>query len=144
MIILDTTVLAYAVGTEHPLRDPCREIVRAIQAGVVAATTTIEVIQEFAHVRARRHGRRDASILAHEYAGLLQPLIALDELDLKRGLELFEEHPQVGAFDALLASAATRRGVRALVSADSAFAGIPGLVALNPATELARIVPATP
>jgi hypothetical protein len=50
----------------------------------------------------------------------------------------------VGAFDALLASAATRRGVRALVSADSAFAGIPGLVALNPATELARIVPATP
>jgi predicted nucleic acid-binding protein len=140
VIVLDTTVLAYAVGTDHPLREPCRAIIRAIQSGAVAATTTIEVIQEFAHVRGRRHGRHDASILAQEYAGLLQPLIVLDELDLMRGLELFEEQDRLGAFDALLAAAAIRRGTRALVSADQAFGEVSGLLALNPRTELARIV----
>lgn len=27
MIVLDTTVLVYATGTEHPLREPCRRLV---------------------------------------------------------------------------------------------------------------------
>ena len=140
MIVLDTTVLVYAVGSEHPLRDPCRTIIRAVQTGDLVARTTIEVIQEFAHVRARRRGRHEASILAHEYAGLLQPLIVLDELDLKRGLELFERQERLGAFDALLAAAVARRGGRAVISADEAFTGIPGLVALDPRRDLEQIL----
>ncbi len=59
MILLDTSVLVYAVGGEHPLREPCRRVVNEIGAGRLAATTTVEVIQEFAHVRARRRGRTD-------------------------------------------------------------------------------------
>src|SRR2546422_121951 len=57
VIVLDTTVLAYAVGTEHPLRDPCRRMVAAILDGSITATTTIDVIQEFAHGYARRRPR---------------------------------------------------------------------------------------
>ena len=30
MILLDTTVLVYAVGFKHPLRDPCRALIEAI------------------------------------------------------------------------------------------------------------------
>jgi uncharacterized protein len=75
LIVLDTTVLVYAVGGEHPLREPCRHIVDEIGAGRLAATTTVEVIQEFAHVRARRRGRLDARALALEFVHLLSPLI---------------------------------------------------------------------
>ena len=140
MIVLDTTVLVYAVGADHPLREPCRQIVRAIQDGRLIARTTIDVIQEFAHVRARRRGRHDASVLAHEYASLLQPLIVLDELDLKRGLDLFEEQDRLGAFDCMLAAAVTRRGAIGLVSANRAFDAVPGLQTLNPASDLDRIL----
>ena len=140
MIVLDTTVLVYAVGADHPLREPCRQIVRAIQDGRLIARTTIDVIQEFAHVRARRRGRHDASVLAYEYASLLQPLIVLDELDLKRGLDLFEEQDRLGAFDCMLAAAVTRRGAIGLVSADRAFGAVPGLQTLNPANDLDRIL----
>ncbi|MBA3851191.1 MAG: VapC toxin family PIN domain ribonuclease, partial [Chloroflexi bacterium] len=28
MIVLDTTVLAYAVGAQHPSRDPCRRLLQ--------------------------------------------------------------------------------------------------------------------
>lgn len=45
MIVLDTTVLVYAKGAEHPLRDPCRDLVAAIADERIAATTTAEVIQ---------------------------------------------------------------------------------------------------
>ncbi len=29
MIVLDTAILAYAVGGEHPLREPCRGVLTA-------------------------------------------------------------------------------------------------------------------
>ena len=44
MIVLDTTVLVYATGAEHPLRAPCRRVVTAVGDGRLAATTTAEAI----------------------------------------------------------------------------------------------------
>ena len=44
MIVLDTTVLVYSVGSDHPLRAPCRSLIEAIGDGEIAATTTVEVI----------------------------------------------------------------------------------------------------
>jgi uncharacterized protein len=63
VIVLDATVLVYAVGGKHPLRDPCRRLVDAVADGSLAATTTVEVIQELVHVRPRRRGRPDAARL---------------------------------------------------------------------------------
>ena len=134
MILLDTSVLVYAVGAEHPLRAPCRALVAGIGAGAVAATTTVEVVQEFAHVRARRRGRDDAATLAERFADLLAPLVTVDRDDLGRGLELFRRHEHLGAFDAVLAAVVRHREhLTAVVSADRAFRGIPALVQLDPA-----------
>jgi len=137
MIILDTTILAYAVGEEHPLRDPCRRLLTAHAEGRVDATTTVEVIQEFAHVRARRLDRPDAVRLARQYASAFSLLVTTPE-DLDRGLDLFERWPVVGAFDAVLAAVALGRRAEALVSADQAFAAIPGLPFVDPATAALR------
>ena len=95
MIVLDTTVLSYAVGDEHPfalsrasgapslcafslarsLRAPCRRLLAAHGDGQIEATTTIEVVQEFAHVRARRRPRADAVTLARHYLTAFSLLI---------------------------------------------------------------------
>src|ERR1035437_8658518 len=75
MIILDTTVLTYAVGEEHPLREPCRRLLAAHASGTIEATTTVEVLQEFAHVRARRRTRDDAINLTRLYAVALDPIV---------------------------------------------------------------------
>ena len=74
MIVLDTTVLVYAKGTDHPLREPCRDLIAAIAEERLHATTTTEAIQEFVHVRARRRDRGDAAALGRSYAELLSPL----------------------------------------------------------------------
>ena len=133
MIVIDTTVLSYAVGLEHPLRDPCRGLLRAHAEGEIEATTTIEVIQEFVHVRAGRRSRGDAVDIARRYAAalaLLEPRLG----DLELGLNLFERHAALGAFDAVLAALALNRRADALVSADRAFGEVPGLRWVNPAT----------
>lgn len=122
MIVLDTTVLVYAVGSDHPLREPSRDLVGAIAAGRLSATTTVEVLQEFAHVRARRRDRENAARHTRDYLDLLAPLLIVGEDDLQDGLRLYARSDRLGAFDAVLAATAARAGAAALVSADAAFA----------------------
>lgn len=143
MIVLDTTVLVYATGADHPLRDPCRQLVSAIAERRLAATTTVEVIQEFAHVRARRRARAEAAQLAGSFADLLAPLLTVTAEALVAGLALFERSARLGAFDAVLAAAARDHSARALVSADRAFADVVGLEHVVPsAASLERLIAA--
>jgi predicted nucleic acid-binding protein len=127
VIVLDTTVLVYAVGDDHELRDPARAVVEAVEEGTVRATTTIEAIQEFVHVRARRRDRTDAAALGRAYATLFSPLLLPSEEDLVAGLRLFEREEALGAFDAALAAAAIAARADALLSADRSFGAVRGL-----------------
>jgi predicted nucleic acid-binding protein len=147
VIVVDTTVLVYAAGAEHALRDPCRALIRAVTEGRVEATTTVEVIQEFVHVRARRRDRGDAAERGRELARLFRPLLSPGDAELALGLQLFEQHEALGAFDAVLVAAAKLAGADALVSADRGFAAVSGIAYLGPGDPaLARFLvnPAAP
>ncbi len=126
MILVDTTVLVYGVGADHPLRDPARAFITAFRDGTLHGVTTVEVIQEFAHVRARRRDRDDAAALAGAYADLLSPLQSPSGESLKVGLDLWKAVPTLGSFDSVLAALALTSDLP-LVSADRAFGDVPGL-----------------
>jgi uncharacterized protein len=132
VILLDTTVLVYSVGDDHALRTPCRDLLRLVEESRVRATTTVEVLQEFAQVRARR-SRAGAAAVARSAAIGLSPLVHPEFEDLMEGLDLFETSKRLGAFDAVLAASARRQGW-ALASADAAFEAVQGLRHLNPAS----------
>lgn len=135
MILVDTSVLVYAVGDDHRLQAPCRRLVQLVADGTVSATTTVEAIQEFVHVRARRRPRSDAAALGRAYATLLAPLTQPVTADLEIGLELFERHPDLGAFDAVLAATAQRMSGGVLASTDGAFRSVASLRLLDPSDE---------
>lgn len=131
MYILDITVLVYAVGGDDPLADPARRLMAAIAAGQISATTTVEVVQEFAHVRSRRRSRTDAASLARHYLTLLGPLVSTSLDDVDRGLEMWTAHEALGAFNSVLLAASVRVGAQALISADQALAGVAGAPVVN-------------
>jgi predicted nucleic acid-binding protein len=133
VILLDTSVLVYAVGIEHPLRDPCRRVLAAQRAGAIDAAVTVEIIQEFTHARTRRHRRADAVAVARDYAASLRVLQAT-AADLDRGLDIFVAHPDLGMFDSIVAAVALNHGATALISTDGGFGSISGLRWVNPAT----------
>ncbi len=107
------------------------ELLGAVALGEAAATTTIGVLQEFAHVRARRHGRADASVMADRFGGLLGPLAAAGDAELGPAMTLYREVPGLGAYDAVLAAVALANRMP-LASADRAFAAVPGLRVHDP------------
>lgn len=127
MIVVDTTVLVYAVGEDHPLKRPSSLLIEAIARGVVIATTTVEVVQEFVSVRSRRISRKDAAARGRDFAELLSPLLVAERAELERGLSLFERYEGLGSFDAVLAAAALSADAEAFVSADRAFRDVPKL-----------------
>jgi predicted nucleic acid-binding protein len=133
VILVDTTILVYAVGADHDLRDPCRALLEGVRDGRVRARTTVEVIQEFTHVRSRRRARADAAARAREYALGFSPLVRPDEDDLARGLEIFETTAGLGPFDAVMAAVALRQRW-ALASADQSFRDVDGLGHLDPSS----------
>jgi uncharacterized protein len=132
VIVVDTNILAYALGGDHPLRDVCRQLVDSVGDGEVDATTTVEVVQELVDVRSRRTAKPEAVEQGREVQRLLTPLLQPSEEDLIRGLDLFTKH-QLGCFDAVLAATALREDA-ALVSADRTFADVDGLRYLDPAS----------
>jgi len=138
VILIDTTVLSYAVGDDHALRAACRRLLKAHLNGDLQAVTTVEVIQEFAHVRSRRRTRADAAGLAREYATLI-PLLATDSRDLNLALALYESHRCIGAFDAVLAAVALNRGLDGVASADRGFGDVAGLHWIDPASLPTRL-----
>ena len=98
------------------------------------ATTTVEVIQEFCHVRARRTGPAEAAARAKDHLDLLRPLIRPEEDDLVAGLEAFAASAgRPGAFDAVLGATARRRQLP-VASADRGFGVVPGLIWMSPAS----------
>ena len=134
MILVDTNVLLYAVGGDHPLQDPCRGLLDAQGAGRLELMTTLDVLQEFTYVRARRRPRDRTALLARLFAESLT-IVETSVDDLDHGLELFVDHRGLDVIDAVLAAVALHHDAEALVSADRAFAHI---------TELRHVDPATP
>ena len=132
MLTIDTNILMYKSGDDHPLKEPCTRIISLIADGTLEAMTTPETIQEFAHVYARRRGRRAAVDRAIEYAELLAPLRLSEPEHLEAGLRLWVDNEQLGAFDAVLAAVALDTKQATVVSADRVFASIPGITHVFP------------
>lgn len=139
MILIDVTVLAYAVGEPHPLRDGCRRLLEAHGEGSIEVTTTVETLQAFTDLRLHHRPREDATNLTRHLANALRPIVTT-RADLERALTLMDAHPALGPSHAILAAVALGHDAEALVSADPAFAGVAGLRWVEPGSSAADLL----
>jgi predicted nucleic acid-binding protein len=109
-----------------PLAGPARSIIKAVREGSMRSHPTPEVIQEFAHVRARRTSRTEAADLAQAFTTALAPLQVVGSAHLMSGMSLWRDSPQLGSFDAVLAATALALDAE-LISADQAFGAVRSL-----------------
>ncbi len=131
-VVLDTAVFVYAVGGEHPYREPCRSIVDRARLRFLSAVVSADLLQEFVHHRARRTGdRADAVRQAGEilsFCRVLDVTLAV----ARNALDLFATHERLHARDAVFAAVALERDIGHILSPDRAFDVVPGLVRVDP------------
>jgi predicted nucleic acid-binding protein len=131
VILLDTNVLLYAVGGEHPLRAVSAAIVAAVGETRIHAGITDITLAEFVHATARRNSRPEAVARSHHLLGWVTEVVVADPDVRRRALQLYADHDRLQINDALIA-ATSMLFQMPLVSADRAFDGIAGLRWFSP------------
>jgi predicted nucleic acid-binding protein len=131
--LFDTSVFVYALGGEHPYRDPCRAVMDDGAQGLLAAEASVELVHEFAYVRRRRGIARAAAARDARTIAATSRLHVVEPSDVDRALDLWCEHERLDMRDAIFAAQALNRGIDAILSADKGFDGIPGLERIDPA-----------
>lgn len=133
-VFIDTAVLMYAAGAVHPLRDPCRRLLREVADGKLEAVTSAEVIQEILH-RATRIGRHDAgAALARASLDLFAPVLPITHALMRRLPDLVDRYPNLEARDLVHVATCLHEGIRDIISPDKGFDAVDGIRRLDPAT----------
>ena len=135
--LYDTAIFTYALGGEHPYKEPCRQIVRKATAGELRGEASADLIQEFTNQRLRRTGNRDSAAEAARDVAKLVRLHPVEPDDALLGIDLFETNPRLDARDAVFAAVALNRGIDVILATDRAFDEIRGLERIDPTDEQA-------
>lgn len=121
MIFVDTSVLMYAVGRDHPLREPARRFFATATAEEQPLATSSEVLQELAHayLPVERTQALAAALRIVDRAGM--EVWPLEHDDVILGIELAVRHPGLGARDLCHLASCQRRGVTRIRTFDRAL-----------------------
>jgi predicted nucleic acid-binding protein len=133
--LYDTSIFVYALGGEHPYKEPCREIVRRAAIGDLQGEASADLLQELLHQRVRRTGDRVSAVKSVRNVAKLIWWHPLEPNDVQRGIDLFETHADLNARDSVFAALALNRGIDAILATDRAFDEIGGLERIDPADE---------
>lgn len=131
---VDTSVIMFAAGAEHPRREGCRAVLTAITAGQIDAVTSAEVIQEILH-RFSNGDRGTGTRMAQATLDLFAPVLALN------GEVIAEAVRRYAGTDLLardLIHVATCRvlGIGEIISVDTDFDDLDDLRRIDPDTYL--------
>jgi predicted nucleic acid-binding protein len=117
---VDTNVFIYAVGREHPLRDPARAWLRDRKARRAPMATSAEVLQELLHVYLPV-GRLSTLDAALRLTLDLTTVWPVEAQDVQAARDLAMVRPGLGARDLLHLAVCRRYGAEEILSFDRAL-----------------------
>lgn len=130
---IDTAVIMYAAGGEHPLRDSSRRILSRIGNGDLNGVISVEVIQEILHrfvsVRRPEVGRAQAS----EAMDFFAPVLPITHALMRRVPDLALKYPSLDARDLVHVATCIHEGITDIVSPDRGFDQVAELRRIDPA-----------
>ena len=130
---IDANVPIYASGRPSPYKEACARLIIMAAERPQAFVTDVEVLQELLHrymaLRQRPLGREVIQGFANVMRGRIEP-VYVD--DIKRALTLADNHAELSARDLIHAAVMWRLGTDRIITADTGFDRIPGIVRLDP------------
>lgn len=136
-VFIDTAVIMYAAGSDHPLRGPCQRILTQVAEGELDAAVSVEVVQEILHrFVALRRPEQGASI-AKDALDLFAPVLPVTHATMRRMPDLIERHPGLSARDVVHLATCLEEGIGEIVSPDRGFDNVPGIRRISPESAIA-------
>ncbi len=131
---IDTAVVMFAAGREHPLRLPCQEVLRDVSVGDVDAVTSAEVIQEILHRFSGTQHRDIGVTMAENTLELFSPVLSITHAVMSRMPQLMLENPHLTARDVVHVATCKEFQIETIVSPERGFDAVAGLHRIDPAS----------
>lgn len=131
-VFINSEVFIFSTVKNHPLRGPCRDVLRAALEMKISAVFNTDVISEVIRFHSDNNSREmalHAGRLMLALAGLVLP-IAPDDIAL--ALDLMAEHPGLILRDSLHAATMIRSGIDTIISTETGFDCLPDLSRKDP------------
>lgn len=132
MILIDTNVIMYAAGAEHPNKLASVAMLRRVGAGEVEATVDAEVLQEILHryvaIGRWKDGRRVYDLVRQ----IFPEVTPITATILDRARAILDTNSRMMARDALHAAVVITEGMDAICSYDRDFDRVAGLTRIEP------------
>jgi uncharacterized protein len=131
VILIDSNVPMYLVGSAHPNKDAARRALEEAVAAGDSLCTDAEVLQEILHryTAIRRPDKIDPAFEA--LLGVVDVVYPIEVADVERARRLLRTTSTFSARDAIHIAVMQGRDVDRILSFDAGFDGIPGIVRLG-------------
>ena len=129
---LDSNILMYCFGKDHPLKEPCKKLIDLIGRGVIAAVTDTEVLQEilYRYISIKKQGL--AFELCEATIAICQAILPVTLQDIKLAKEILLNHTNINVRDAVHTASMQHNGLGKILSADTHFDSIAGIERVDP------------
>ena len=130
MILVDANIPMYLVGGEHPNREAARRLLEEAVAAGESLCSDAEVLQEILH-RYTATRRTDSIDPAFDsLLAVVDVVYPIERADVERARRLLKTTPRLGARDAIHVAVMHGRDIGRILSFDTGFDGLPGIVRL--------------
>ena len=128
MILVDSNIPMYLVGSPHPNKEAARRALEEAVAAGDSLCTDAEVLQEILHryVAVRRPEEIDPAFDA--LLAIVDVVYPIERADVERARRLLATTPRLSARDAIHLAVMHARDVGRILSFDTGFDGVPGIV----------------
>jgi predicted nucleic acid-binding protein len=118
---IDTAVIMYAAGGEHPLREPSRRVLSRIGTADLDGVISVEVVQEILH-RFISLRRPDVGLVqAAQAMDFFAPVLPITHALMRRVPDLAIKYPSLAARDLVHVATCIHEGITDIISPDRGF-----------------------
>ncbi len=131
MILVDSNIPMYLVGAPHPNKDAARRALEEAVAAGESLCTDAEVLQEILHryMAIRRPDDIDPAFDA--LLAIVDVVYPIERADVERARRILRTTPTLSARDAVHIALMQGRDIDRILTFDTGFEGIPGIVRLG-------------
>jgi uncharacterized protein len=130
VIFVDANVPMYLIGRDHPHKVDAQHILERLAGERRGLVTSSEIFQEILH-RFISTDRRDKIEPAFEtLRGIVDQVLAVEEVDVFAAKDLVHAHPRLSARDALHVAVMRHHEITEILSFDRGFDAVTGITRL--------------
>lgn len=118
MLFVDTNIFMYAVGKDHPFKEPALQFFRAVAEGDYEVAINAEVLQEILYRFWAIKKKNEGFVLFEYAASLADWIFPVTQEDAAKAKELMSAQESLPPRDALHAATMMRNKVATVVSYD--------------------------